>query len=131
MKRSKRAMRLKILSYLFTHLKAFYDIDWPRKVFGKGEISEHEVKALVAFKSDSHLDELEAALLRLESQKFGLCIRCAQDINQDLLDDDPTRRFCSACEMEVNRPTSTETDSAQSLGMAIWGRQFKSLQEPA
>lgn len=129
MTRSRRAMRLRILSYLFKHLKAIYHIDWPRKVFGTGEISEHDVEALVAFKSDPQLDELHAALIRLESKNFGICIRCAQEIGQDLLDADPTRRLCGECEKDLNRPPSAEMNTAHGLTMAHQDRHFKNLRE--
>ncbi len=131
MKRSKRAMRLRILAYLFRHLKALYNLDWPRKVFGTGEISEHDVDAMVAFKSDPHLDELHAALRRLEREKFGTCIRCSLDIDQTLLDDDPTRRLCAECEREMNRPPAEKMDSGGGSEIGLRGRQIKKVRRSA
>lgn len=124
MKRSTGAMRQRIFANLIDHLKAIYHIEWPRKMFGNGEISKHDVDALVAFKSDPQLDELHAAFIRVENQKFGVCIRCTQDIDQHLLDEDPTRRLCVECEKEVSRPPSTEMDSAHGLRIGHQARLF-------
>ena len=113
MKRSTRAMRLVILSSMFKHLKAIYHLEWPRRAFGSGKIADHELAALLAFKSDPRLNELHAALVRLENKEFGSCIRCGEEIAQRLLDEYPARRLCSECEENLNRlPRHTTEESA-------------------
>jgi RNA polymerase-binding transcription factor DksA len=102
MQRSERAMRLFIISHLFEHLRKAYQLDWPRKAFKNGKISDGELDALLAFKTDPRLDSLRGALVRLKDRTFGLCLSCKQDIIQRLLDLDPGRRLCSRCERQWN-----------------------------
>ena len=109
MKRSKRAMRLVILSSIFKHLKAVYHLDWPRREFGSGQITDYELSALLAFKSDPWLNELRDALERLENQEYGICIGCGEEIEQRLLDEYPARRLCRNCENSFSRRLTHES----------------------
>ena len=102
MQRSERAMRLVIVSHLFEHLRRAYQIEWPRKAFKNGQISDGEIDALLAFKTDPKLDSLRGALVRLKERTFGLCLNCKQEIVQRLLDLDPGRRLCTGCEHRLN-----------------------------
>jgi RNA polymerase-binding transcription factor DksA len=95
-------MRLVILSHLFEHLRKAYQLDWPRKAFKNGRISDGELDALLAYKTDPKLDSLRGALLRLRERTYGLCLGCKQEIVQRLLDLDPGRRLCTGCERELN-----------------------------
>jgi len=103
MQRSERAMRLVIISHLFEHLRKAYQLEWPRKAFKNGRISDGELDALLAFKTDPRLDSLRGALIRLKERTFGLCLSCKREIMQRLLDLDPGRRLCSRCEHQLNR----------------------------
>lgn len=100
MQRSERAMRLVIISHLFEHLRKVYQLEWPRKAFRNGRISDGELEALLAFKTDPKLDSLRGALVRLRDRTFGLCLSCKQEIMQRLLDLDPGRRLCPGCERQ-------------------------------
>jgi RNA polymerase-binding transcription factor DksA len=105
MQRSERAMRLVIISHLFEHLRKAYQLEWLRKTFKNGQISDGEIDALLAFKTDPKLDSLRGALVRLKERTFGFCLNCKQEIMQRLLDLDPGRRLCSGCERQLNRRT--------------------------
>ena len=105
MRKSASTMRCTILSNLFTHLKANYDFERPEDSFMSGQISDHEIDILLAFKSDSRLGELRGALSRLENGTYGICIGCKKIISQADLDVDPTRRICAACEKGFSQRT--------------------------
>jgi hypothetical protein len=102
MQRSERAMRLVIISHLFDHLRKAYQLEWPRKAFRNGRISDGELEALLAFKTDPKLDSLRGALARLRNRTFGFCLGCKREIMQRLLDLDPGRRLCTGCERRLN-----------------------------
>ena len=98
-----RAMRREVLSRLFEHLHEKYGLDWPRETFVEGQLSDNQIEAALAFKSDSHLDELHSALQRLDEGTFGICMTCKRPIGQDSLQADPTRRLCRSCEQACLR----------------------------
>ncbi len=102
MQRSERAMRLVILSHLFEHLRKVYHLEWPRKAFKEGQLSEGELDGLLAFKTDPRLDSLRGALLRVRNRTFGFCLSCKREIMQRLLDLDPSRRLCAGCERQLS-----------------------------
>jgi RNA polymerase-binding transcription factor DksA len=96
--KSKRVLRRAILVRLYDHLLDAYGLDWPRDSFVSGQLSIHEIDALLAFKSDPRIEELRSALDRLEQGSFGMCIACKREIHPDLLDADPALRLCDQCE---------------------------------
>jgi len=102
MGKNKRAVRCAILCRLFEHLEDAYGIDWSRDLFVNGQISLHQIDALLAFKSDALIDELRSALERLDTGAYGICIRCKRKISSTLLAHDPARRVCFECEEEFS-----------------------------
>jgi hypothetical protein len=102
MRKSKRVMRRAVLGKLFDHLVEFYGIEGTRESFVDGQFSHHQVDAILAFKSDTTLDELQSALDRLDAGTYGVCISCKKDIGPEVLDSDPARRVCSTCEQEIS-----------------------------
>jgi RNA polymerase-binding transcription factor DksA len=64
----------------------------------------YELNALLAFRSDSKLEELRCALTRLDNDRFGICIGCKTLIEGSLLLNDPGRRICLRCEGELSKP---------------------------
>lgn len=114
MKKSKRIIRRQILSRMYDFLQDQYAIFYPRETFLNGELPTHDLDALLAFKSDSHLDELRHALDRLEDGSYGICLNCKVLINQHILDHDPVQRICSECEQKLFH-VSTSYQYAQHL----------------
>lgn len=100
MKKSKRLIRRQILSRMYDFLQDQYAIFYPRETFLNGELPIHDLDALLAFKSDSHLEELRHALDRLEDGSYGICISCKAAIKQEMLDRDPVQRICAECEQK-------------------------------
>jgi RNA polymerase-binding transcription factor DksA len=100
MTKSKRVMRRLILSKLYDSLQDQYTDFYSRDTFINGELTFHQLDALLAFKSDPQLEDLRHALDRLEDGSYGICLSCKSSINQELLDDDPTQRVCSSCEQK-------------------------------
>jgi RNA polymerase-binding transcription factor DksA len=98
MKKSKRVMRRSILQCLYTHLQDAYGLEIPSEEFVQGQISDHEIDAMLAFKSDPRIDELRSALDRLEAGAYGRCLACKDVLDRSLLDADPARRLCGSCE---------------------------------
>jgi len=97
MVKSKRVMRRSILSRLFGHLEKAYDLETGREAFVNGSLGLPQIDAVLAFKSDPLIDELRSALERLEAGSYGRCTTCKAPIAQELLDEDPARRFCDQC----------------------------------
>ncbi|MER3523507.1 MAG: hypothetical protein C4326_05410 [Ignavibacteria bacterium] len=99
MTKSKRVMRRAILSKLVDHLREHY-AEFPGDEMVQGDLSLHDLDALLAFKSDPELEELRNALVRLEKGTYGICLSCKRSISQEVLDNDPTQRVCSMCEQK-------------------------------
>ena len=108
MNKSKRVMRRLILSKLYDYLQDQYTVLYPRESFINGELTIHDIDALMAFKSDTRLEELRHALDRLEEGAYGICLSCKSAIAQELLDDDPTQRVCTSCEQKFIHVTSAQ-----------------------
>jgi RNA polymerase-binding transcription factor DksA len=115
MKKSKRAMRRAILSRLFENLQEHYALDYPREWFVDGQLSLHEIDAILAFKGEASLDELRQALDRLEEGTFGICISCKGEISQHDLDLDPVQRICMECEKQLTHHMLPEVGAHASL----------------
>ena len=103
MNRSHEAMRGAIIGQLFEHLNTEYGLEGPTATPSTDQVSNHDLDAILAFRSDRTLDELRNALLRLENGTYGTCIVCKQQMTQDLLDHDPTQRVCPGCAKKLNR----------------------------
>lgn len=102
-KKSSRHTRQIILGRLYTHLEAYYSISLSEEFPSKDQVSLHQIDAVLAFKSDPQLDDLRAALERLEEGAFGLCLSCKEQIGEALMNADPTRRMCERCERLYSR----------------------------
>ena len=100
MKKSKRLIRRQILSRMYDFLQDQYAIFYSRETFLSGDLPIHDIDALLAFKSDSHLEELRSALDRLEDGSYGICIGCKGQVSQEMLDRDPVQRICGECEQK-------------------------------
>lgn len=105
MRKNKRAVRGAILCRLFEHLEGAYGIDWSQDLIVDGQLSLHQIDALLAFKSDALIDELRSALDRLDAGVYGICICCKRTISGALLEHDPARRVCVECEEEFSHST--------------------------
>jgi RNA polymerase-binding transcription factor DksA len=58
---------------------------------------ERSQLATLVRQSEQHLDEIDAALGRLESGTYGRCERCGRPIMPARLEARPTARTCVAC----------------------------------
>jgi len=102
MRRSKRTRRRTVLKRMFDLLERSYGISLGGEAIDV--VSMHEIDALLSFKTEPRLDELRGALDRIDDGTFGVCISCKGVISEELLDADPARRMCSACEREFSKP---------------------------
>jgi RNA polymerase-binding transcription factor DksA len=82
-----------ILTKLHSHLRKQYPYSYNET------IQQEHIDSLLAFKSDSHLEQLRAALDRLDEGTFGVCLSCKQEIDIGPLHADPTCRMCERCEI--------------------------------
>ncbi len=55
-----------------------------------------QVRALMA-QAEHHLEELDAAVKRLEAGTYGTCEGCGRPIGEERLEARPTARFCMPC----------------------------------
>lgn len=94
-------MRRLILSRLCDYLDQNYAVVFPKESFLGGTITPHQLDAILAFKSDPVLVELRLAVARVDDGTFGICLSCKRPMNQHILDVDPVRRVCLACEEEI------------------------------
>jgi RNA polymerase-binding transcription factor DksA len=115
-KKSSRHMRQVILGKLYTHLEECYSISLSDNLSEgfptEDRVSLNQIDAILAFKSDPQLDELHAAFERLEEGTFGLCLSCKKQIDDNLMDADPTRRMCARCERVYSHIVLKYADSA-------------------
>lgn len=112
MKKSSGHARQVILGRLYTHLDECYSITLSDAFPTEDRVSLNQIDAILAFKSDTQLDELRAALERLEEGTFGFCLSCKEQIDTDLMDADPTRRMCEQCERVYSHVVLKYQDSA-------------------
>lgn len=115
MRKSTRSIRRRILVELLRHLKSAYDFELTPEAARELIYSNAGIEALLSFRSDSRLDDLQGALLRLNSGTFGLCIACKQSITRTHMDDDVTRRVCPSCEAHFNHRWVEEDAMVSSL----------------
>jgi len=104
-------MRNLVLSRMYDLLDQTYGMDIDREEFVGERVSLREIDAVLAFKSDPHLDELRGALERIDDGSYGVCIGCKMDIDQRLLDEEPARRICAKCEKEYSRSSSVPMET--------------------
>jgi RNA polymerase-binding transcription factor DksA len=91
-------MRRFILDTFFDRLEECYGREVGVEARQKSSLSLHEVDELLAFRSDSRLEELREALARVDDGTFGLCMGCRGHIEHRLLARDPAQRVCMHCE---------------------------------
>ena len=103
MAQSKRSARHGILVEILRHLKTAYEYVPPTDSVRTLLNSPGKMDPLLSYRSDSHLDDLRAAILRLDTGTYGLCIACKKRIPQVSLDADVTRRMCPSCEADFNK----------------------------
>lgn len=116
MRKGKRSIRRTILVELLRHLKSEYDFELTPDAVRELLYANTGIDALLSFRSDSRLDDLHGALLRLHSGKFGICIACRQAIVWKLMKDDVTKRVCPSCEAHFNHRW-VETDVRLALSV--------------
>ncbi len=105
MTKSKRVMKRHILSLMFNRLQEVGAVEQSREAFLSSTMTLHDLDALLAFRTDPMLDELRAALERMETGTYGLCLCCKSPISQEVLDRDPAQRMCGTCEQQfVHQP---------------------------
>lgn len=95
-------MRHIILDKLYDHLQREYSSSPLQEVFAESQLTLRQIDAMCAFKSDPQLDELRSALDRVDDGTFGIYIRCKGEISNEMLDADPVRRVCEACEKALS-----------------------------
>jgi len=99
----RRAMRHAILVMIVDRLEECCDIEVTRDAFVDDDVSLRLVDAFLSFKSDSRLDELRAALGRMEDGTYGICLCCRRPIDDERLERQPVQRVCARCKEEVWR----------------------------
>ena len=90
--------RGQIILEVIKHLDTVYGIEFSPDPLRDLISSQAGIDALFSFRSDLRLNNLRAALARLESGTFGLCLACKQRIEPRFLDADVTIRVCPSCE---------------------------------
>lgn len=66
------------------------------------EIEGHDRLASTKADLESFLVDVESALKRIESGKFGICENCGDKISQERLDILPTAKLCQSCQKQKN-----------------------------
>lgn len=101
MQKRGQAMRRLVLRALVDHLEESYNMEFPAGPVFRETLTNQQVDALVAFKSDERLNSLRRALGRLEEGTFGACLSCKRTIEEYLLRRDPGRQMCRVCEQKL------------------------------
>lgn len=95
MQSDSKHFRRVILRKLYSYLQQNYPGTFTETIRIEGF---HRLDSLLAFKSDSYLEQLRAALSRLDEGTFGVCLNCKKEIDAESMDADPTCRMCKRCE---------------------------------
>lgn len=74
---------------------------------GSASGTQLEVTRALRTAANRALDEIDAALSRLEVGTYGVCERCRRGIRADRLDAVPTSRYCTACQVAVESTGAT------------------------
>jgi RNA polymerase-binding transcription factor DksA len=66
--------------------------------------------------AESALDEIDAALQRIEEGSYGICERCVQPISSERLETLPMSRLCTTCQYvaESGRPNRSRRGQTRS-----------------
>lgn len=77
------------------------DIDHSAEETDESDKSE-EVGNQLAVAQDlkNRLDDIDAALSKIQSGRYGICEKCGAAIEAEILDIDPESRFCKRCKSE-------------------------------
>lgn len=71
-----------------------------------GEMSELDLNRSTAFDladRQTHLiDEIDAALQRIEDGTYGLCVRCGKPLDEERLKAMPTAKYDAACQAAID-----------------------------
>ncbi len=77
------------------------DIDHDEEATDKSEEVGNQLAAAGELKD--RLNEIEIALGKIASGKYGVCEKCGGPIEPEILDIDPESRFCKACKLQSDR----------------------------
>ena len=64
---------------------------------------EREKAFLFAARDGAYLDQIEAALTRIQNRKFGVCRECKSPIPRARLEAVPTTQICVPCKEKQNK----------------------------
>lgn len=59
-----------------------------------------EVMSILKERSEQQIEEIEDALIRMETGSFGLCEICNEPIHLEHLEAIPTATFCNTCQKQ-------------------------------
>lgn len=85
-------------------LKGDYDTQFPDLGANQSsdesaqEVSLYESRLPVEFTLESKLQEIEAALDKIEKGKYGICEKCGKPIDLKRLEAKPEAKYCIKCE---------------------------------
>ena len=65
------------------------------------EAEEEGNQLAVAQDLKKRLDDIEAALRKIETREYGVCENCGQKIEAEILDIDPESRLCKNCKLKA------------------------------
>jgi RNA polymerase-binding transcription factor DksA len=69
------------------------------------DLYEQELAGFLSRSVQIHLDDVDAALARLNDGTFGRCEDCGEEINPDRLGALPWARRCLPCQSQLEHPT--------------------------
>jgi RNA polymerase-binding transcription factor DksA len=87
-----------------------------------GAADADEVARVLGIGVEAALDDIDAALVRLEGGSYGMCERCAEPISWERLEVLPTARFCTSCQHTIESARSRSARQTQAR-VAVAGRR--------
>ena len=75
------------------------DIDHDDEATDKSEEVGNQLAAAQELKS--RLNEIDIALGKIQNGTYGICEKCGNPIEQEILAIDPESRFCKACKLQA------------------------------
>jgi DnaK suppressor protein len=73
-------------------------VDAAEAVVSTADQNRLEVTRVLTLAAESTLDDIDAALQRLEEDSYGICQRCAEPIAWERLEVLPMSRLCTRCQ---------------------------------
>jgi DnaK suppressor protein len=97
------AERKRLLDELAETVQAPGQMTYGSQAAAASQVFEQQRDLALRDRARQHLDQVDAALARIDAGTFGTCIRCGRSIAPERLEALPWAAHCIDCQREVDR----------------------------